>query len=105
MTAKEFLNNLPSQVSKDALEGKETLFHFDLTGEVPTQMTVEIKDGELNVKEGLQGEAECVISGKGENLMKVVAGKLNPMLALMTGKIKVSNQAALLKYAKLFGVM
>ncbi len=105
MTAKEFLMDLPERVAQEALENKETVFHFNLTGEEDTQMTVEIKDGELKVQEGLVGEAECTISGKSENLMKIIAGKLNPMLALMTGKIKVSNQAALLKYAKLFGVM
>lgn len=105
MTAKEFLTKLPDRVSKEALEDKETVFHFDLGGDEPIQMTVEVQDGELLVKEGLEGDAECVVSGKAENLMKVINGKLNPMLALMTGKIKVSNQAAMLKYAKMFGVM
>lgn len=105
MTAKEFLTNLPEKVNKEALEGKETIFHFDLSGERETRMTVKVQNGTIIVLEGLQGEPECVVRGKEKNFTRLIQGDLNPMMALMTGKIKVSNQSAMLKYAKMFGVM
>ena len=30
---------------------------------------------------------------------------VNPMMALLTGKLKISNQGEMLKYAKIFGLM
>lgn len=105
MTAKEFLKSLPERASEEALEDKETIFHFDLSGDNPTQMTVKVNDGNMDVQEGIHGEPECVVSGKEENFVKLVEGELNPMMAVMTGKIKVSNQSAMMKYAKIFGVM
>ncbi len=105
MTAKEFLTSLPDRVSTDALTGKDTIFHFNLSGDDATQMTVAIADGKMEVKEGLHGDAECTVSGKEKNFVKLVTGELNPMMAFMMGKIKASNQSAMIKYAKLFGVM
>ncbi len=105
MTAKDFLMGLPDKVSKDAIEGVNTLFHFDLDGEDGENVTVGIKDGEAYAKEGLEGEATCVVKAKADNLLKVLKGDLNPMMAVLTGKLKISNQGEMLKYAKLFGLM
>lgn len=105
MTAKEFLMGLPDKVSKEAMEGVETLFHFDLEGEGGGQVTVGIKDGEAYAMEGLEGDPKCVVKAKAENLMSILKGDLNPMMAVLTGKLKISNQGEMLKYAKMFGLM
>ena len=105
MTAKEFLSSLPAKVPLDAIEGVDTLFHFDISGEGGTQATIGIKDGEVKFEEGLQGDPKCVVSASQENLKKVLSGSLNPMMAMMTGKIKISNTAEMMKYAKIFGLM
>ena len=36
-------------------------------------------------------EADCTISIKEEDFIKLVGGKLNPMMAFMSGKIKVAG--------------
>ncbi|AWL09042.1 MULTISPECIES: SCP2 sterol-binding domain-containing protein [Aquirufa] len=36
-------------------------------------------------------EADCTISATVENFSKVMSGDLNPMMAVMTGKIKISG--------------
>ncbi|MDX1685247.1 MAG: SCP2 sterol-binding domain-containing protein [Saprospiraceae bacterium] len=105
MTAKDFLNTLPEKVKKEALQDQETRFHFDLEGEGGGQMTLEIKDGELIADKGLQGEPKCTVKGNAEDFMKVVRGDLNPMMAVLSGKLKISNQGEMLKYAKMFGLM
>jgi putative sterol carrier protein len=105
MTTQSFIETLPSKVNKSAIEGQETNFHFDIAGEGGGQYTVEIKEGEVHVQEGLHGSPKCVISGKGENFIKVITGKLNPTMAVMTGKVKVSNLGEMMKYGKIFGVM
>lgn len=105
MTALEFLNNLPSKVQKQAVEGMETTFHFDLSGDGGGQVTLALKDGELAVNQGFAGDASCIISSKADDFLKVVTGELNPMMAVLTGKLKISNQGEMLKYAKAFGLM
>lgn len=105
MTAKEFITGLPNQVKAEALEGVTTTFHFDISGENGGQYTLRAADGKMEAVEGLEGEAKCVVKGTDENFMGLVTGKLNPMMALLMGKIKISNQGEMLKYAKLFGLM
>jgi putative sterol carrier protein len=105
MTAKEFLSSLPARVPLDAIEGVDTLFHFDISGEGGTQATIGIKDGKVNFEDGLNGDPKCVVSASHENLKKLLNGSLNPMMAIMTGKIKISNTAEMMKYAKIFGLM
>lgn len=104
-SVKEFFNKLPEKVSAEAIEGMDTIFHFNFSGEEDGAHTVKIHNQKLEIEEGLEGNAECVISGKSENFLQVLNGEMNPMMALMTGKLKVSNTGAMMKYAKIFGVL
>ncbi len=101
--AKEFLFSLPQKANPDALEGLNTLFHFDVADS--GQYTVRLEDGKLSVSEGLEGEAACTVKTSAESFSKLVSGDLNPMMAMMTGKLKISNPGEMLKYAKIFGLM
>lgn len=105
MNAKEFVTSLPSRVAPEAIEGMETVFHFDISGENGVQATVTLKDGKADYKEGLQGDPKCVVTSTDDNLKKLLKGELNPMMAVMTGKVKISNVSEMMKYAKIFGLM
>lgn len=100
---KEYLFSLPSKVNADALEGLNTIFHFDISG--AGQYTVQVTDGKLGVSEGLSGDPVCKVSTSTESFSKLLSGDLNPMMAMMTGKLKISNPGEMLKYAKMFGLM
>lgn len=39
-------------------------------------------------------DTDCTLKMSGENLMKLLGGKLNPMTALALGKIKISGNPA-----------
>jgi len=105
MKADEFLLNLPKRVDPAAIAESETCFHFNLSAPDACQLTVRIDRGKIEVLEGLQYEPKCVVGGSGENFMKVINRELNPMMALLMGKIKFSNQGELVRYAKIFGLM
>lgn len=100
---KQFLFDLPQKANPDALEGLSTLFHFDVSG--AGQFTVKLDNGKLEVSEGLSGEPSCKVSTSAESFSKLISGDLNPMMAMMTGKLKISNPGEMLKYAKMFGLM
>ncbi len=49
-------------------------------------------------------ETDCTISISEANLTKLLAGKLNPMLAVATGKLKIAGNAAVaMSLSKLLG--
>lgn len=104
MTAIDFLERLPTKVPAEALEGVETQFHFDLSGDGGGQRTVKVRDGALDVTEGLHGEAKCSVQGNADDFVQVVTGQMNPMMAVMTGKIKISNVSEMMRYARMFGL-
>jgi putative sterol carrier protein len=101
--AKEFLFSLPVKANPDALEGLTTCFHFEIADS--GSYTVNLQNGKLDVSEGLNGEASCSVKTNAESFSKLIKGDLNPMMAIMTGKIKISNPGEMLKYAKIFGLM
>ncbi|MBL7827592.1 MAG: SCP2 sterol-binding domain-containing protein [Saprospiraceae bacterium] len=103
MDIKEFLFSLPEKVRPEAIEGMSTLFHFDITD--TGKFTIKLDDGKLEVSEGLEGDAVCKVTTSSETISKLVAKDLNPMVAVMTGKLKISNPGEMLKYAKMFGFM
>jgi putative sterol carrier protein len=103
MTALELLAAMPSKVNPDDLVGVNTVFQFDFGTD--GQRTLSIVDGKAEITEGLNGEAECVLTSKGDDFVKLMNGDLNPMMAVMMGKVKLSNMAAMMKYAKMFGIM
>lgn len=100
---KEFLFSLPAKVKPEVLEGQSSLFHFDIAD--AGQFTIKLADGKLDVSEGLSGEPTCKVSTSSESFAKLLSGDLNPMMAMMTGKLKISNPGEMLKYAKIFGLM
>lgn len=102
MTAKDYLSALPSKINPDDLKDIATVIHFDLKDE---QYTIEVKDGAASFIEGIEGDPEVVITAKPDDFAKVASGETNPMMAMMMGKLKISNPAAMMKYAKLLGLM
>jgi putative sterol carrier protein len=103
MTAQEFFEALPSKINPAAVEGMSSVFHFDI-GDAG-QYTLALADGKLDVKQGLEGEASCSVKASQETLIGLLTKDINPMMAMMTGKLKISNPGEMLKYAKIFGLM
>lgn len=105
MNTGEFLKGLPAKVNPAAITGLETVFHFDIDGPQGGQYTIEVKNGQVLVTDGLHGEPKCTIRASDENFINLATGQLNPMMAILTGKVKISNQGEMLRYAKIFGMM
>ncbi|MCC6754492.1 MAG: SCP2 sterol-binding domain-containing protein [Saprospiraceae bacterium] len=105
MTTREFLLHLPEKVDVNALTGMSACFHFILSGEEGGNVTVKLEDGRMTTTEGITGIASCVIKADADDLKKVFKGELNPMLAILKGKLKISNQGEMMKFAKLLGWM
>jgi putative sterol carrier protein len=103
MTAQDFFESLPTKVNPDAVAGLSSVFHFDI-GDAG-QYTLSLQDGKLDVGKGLNGEPSCKVTTTQETLMGLLTKDVNPMMAMMTGKLKISNPGEMMKYAKVFGLM
>jgi putative sterol carrier protein len=103
--AKDFILGLPDTVNPEWLKGVETNFHFDIEGDGGGQFSVIVQDNKLQVFEHFEGEPKCKVTAKEKHFIALLRGELNPMMAVFTGKLKITNTGEIMKYAKLFGMM
>ena len=76
---------------------------FDLSGDEGGQWTVKIANGTCTVEDGVADEADATISMTGSDYVDMMTGKLNPMMAFMGGKVKVSGDLnTVMKFQTMF---
>jgi putative sterol carrier protein len=102
MTAKELVKGLPSRFKPDMASGFSGNIQLVLEGEGGGEFSVQIKDGACKVEEGLIGIPDCVVRAKASVYVDTETGKLNPTMAVMMGKIKVSNIGVLTQFIQFF---
>lgn len=105
ISIREFLYDLPQKVRPEAIEDVNTILHFDISGDGGGTYTLKIENGSISVLEGLQGEAKSAIRSSDKVFNELLTKETNPMMAVMTGKLKVSNPGEIMKYIKLLGLM
>lgn len=105
ISIKDFLNQLNTKVAKEAIENVKTVLHFDISGDLGGLYTLRIDQGVIGVEEGLIGDAKSTIRTSDVVFNDLLSRNTNPMMALMTGKLKVSNPGEIMKYVKLLGLM
>ena len=91
MTAREFFDDLPGRPDPERLRGIHHTYLFDIAGEGRWLVTVD--DGNVTVDEDPESEAADVsFTLSGETFTKLAAKEQNPMIAYMTGKLKISRR-------------
>lgn len=102
-TAKEIIYSLPNRLKTDKVDGSaESVFHFKLDGPTGGQFTAVLKDKKVEVSDGLNGDATCVITAKASDYEDLELGRGNPQMMFMMGKIKVSNLGEVMKFVTYF---
>lgn len=103
MKAADLIKSFENRIETQGLsQDEEKIFHFRLSGEGGGDFTVELKNKKIKVSEGIKGEPDCEIKAKASDYVALELGELNPQWAFLTGKIKVSNIAELLKFKSHF---
>ncbi len=101
-TAADLLRSLPERFLPQKAADWNTCFHFQLKGDGGGNFTVKLANGKCVVKEGLDGDPECVLKAKAKTYFDIETGRLNPQVAFMTGRLKVSNVNAMLRFMQIF---
>lgn len=93
-----FMEEIASQIRK-ALETRS--FTGSLKFDCGEDGVILLADGSATTADGA---ADCTLGLTKDNLVKLLQGKLNPMMALATGKLKLSgNPTVAMGLAKLLG--
>ncbi|MBR2134303.1 MAG: SCP2 sterol-binding domain-containing protein [Eubacterium sp.] len=66
-------------------------FQIDLIGKVEGTFYIEIKDGRVNVEPYEYYDRNAIITINATNFTKLINGKLDPVIAFTTGKLKVDG--------------
>lgn len=66
-------------------------YQFNITGEGEGAFYAEVKDGELHVEPYEYYDRDAIFICSADTLLKLAAGKLDPVLAFTIGKLKVEG--------------
>ena len=100
--ASEIIKSLPERFKADKAVGVNTRFHFEIEGETGGHFTAIVVDGICTVEDGLNGEAKCIVRAKAVDYEDVELGRTNPQMAVMMGKIKISNLGEMMGFVNYF---
>jgi Fe-S-cluster-containing hydrogenase component 2 len=82
-------------------EGESATFEFQFTGKEPANVTVVVKEGEVDTREELCPTADLRVVADSEAWLRIVNKEVLPFWYLLTGKLKVrGNPLLLLKFQK-----
>jgi putative sterol carrier protein len=102
-TCKEVFEQMPSRLNKDASKGLKAVYQFDLSGDGGGKWAVVINNDQCHVQEGTDPSPNITITAAAKDYLDIVAGKLNPQMAFMTGKLRIGGDMGLaLKLQSLF---
>ncbi len=101
----ELFQRMPAQFDASRAGDMNAAVQFDLSGDDGGKWAVNIADGKCDVVEGGIDSPTASVMMDADDYNKMVSGKLNPMMAFMSGKIKVEGDLnTVMKVQQLFGV-
>lgn len=105
MSIADIFSTMPSRYQADKAPDTKMGILFDLSGDDGGQWYVDIADGQLNVSPGEPAAVpSATIKMTSEDFQAMSTGSLNPMMAFMTGKIKVDGDLnSVMKFQSLVG--
>jgi putative sterol carrier protein len=101
-TAADIIRSLSQRFISEKGSGVDVLYHFDISGPNGGQFSVSVADGKCSVSEGLSGEPKCIVKATDKDYEDVELGRSNPQMAVMMGKIRVSNIGSMMKFTEMF---
>jgi putative sterol carrier protein len=102
-TVQEVFDAMPGAFRADKAQGLDLTFQFHITGPEAGDWVVRVNDGACAVETGVTEEHTASLTINGENWVKLVNGKLNPAMAVMTGKLKIGgDMMAAQRFGSLF---
>ncbi len=93
MNASEFLKKLPTTVNAEAVDGMQSTIQFSISSPV----YLVIKDGQCTAHDGVADAPDVILTLTDSNLIALMTGKINGVMAYMSGKLQVDGDLMLAK--------
>jgi len=94
-TVKDVFDSLPSKLDRDAAEGLDAVYQFDLRGSQGGQYHLVVQNGTCVVKDGAHADPHVTLSMTGEDCIGVLNGQLSGMMMAMSGRLQVTGDIGL----------
>jgi putative sterol carrier protein len=95
VTPTELFTSLPERFRSERAGDLDATYAFELTGDDGGSWTVRVADGALTVEDGLASNADVTVTASASNWMAIVEGRMDPQLAYLTKKLRVSGNLQL----------
>ncbi|MCP4425373.1 MAG: SCP2 sterol-binding domain-containing protein [Chloroflexi bacterium] len=104
-TVAELFERMPGQFDTGKAGDMNAVILFDLSGEGGGQWSVKIADGACDVVTGAADSPKSTVKMDAGDYHDMITGKLNPMMAFMSGKVKVEGDLnTVMKFQSIFGM-
>ena len=103
-TAEQIMQGMKASFQPDKAQGVDAVVQFNLTGDGGGEYYAAIKNGTMDVQQGQAPSPRMTITTDTKDYADMIAGKLNPMSAFSSGKLKVGGDMMFaMKFMSFFG--
>ncbi|MCZ7667618.1 MAG: SCP2 sterol-binding domain-containing protein [Chloroflexi bacterium] len=105
MSVSDIFSNMSQNFNAEKAGDLDASVVFDLSGDEGGAWTVSVADGKCDVQQGAAESPTATIQMSAADYAAMTSGALNPMMAFMSGKIKVDGDLnTVMKFQTLFGM-
>ncbi|TMC61152.1 MAG: SCP2 sterol-binding domain-containing protein [Chloroflexi bacterium] len=90
-TAEQIMQGMKAAFEADKAQGVDAVVQYNLTGNGGGEYYMTIKNGALQVQPGKATNPRMTLTADTQDYYDVVSGKLNPMAAFSSGKLKIGG--------------
>ncbi|MBI5879851.1 MAG: SCP2 sterol-binding domain-containing protein [Chloroflexi bacterium] len=102
--AEQIMKGMQSGFQSDKAAGIDAVVQFNLTGDGGGNYYLTIEDGKLDVQSGTAPSPKMTLTATAQDYLEIATGKLNPMAAFSSGKLKVGGDMMFaMKFSSFFG--
>ncbi|XP_018310514.1 peroxisomal multifunctional enzyme type 2 isoform X2 [Mycetomoellerius zeteki] len=90
------------KLNQDQAKKVNAVFLYNITvdGKQTSEWTLDLKNGEVHKGKPKSGKADATLTLEDKDMVEIALGKLNPQLAFMRGKLKITGNIMLTQKLK-----
>jgi len=106
LTISELMEKMPSAFIPEKAQGVDAVIHFKFTGEEAGEWNAAIKDGRVDVAQGIpRKQPNMTLTADSNDYVKIITGEMDGMQAFMQGRIKLAGDLNLaMKLMQMFKI-
>ena len=95
--SKIFTDEIPAKIeaTKERALAIDAIYQFKITGDNGGEWAMDLTREDENVSEGVNEDADCVVTMKDRDFVDMWSGKLAAPQAFMMGKLKITGDMSL----------